>query len=319
MFCTNCGSNITDDAIFCENCGTKVTENDNEQNIETQDNNTNTAEPQVIAEDIPPAPAQEKYVVCKSCGSQIPEDEAFCTNCGQAVQTEENANAELVKAEENIPPAPVVVEEIVPPAPVVVEEIIQLAPVKSEEIIPPAPVTVEENIPPVSEESVFCTNCGAKILEGTKFCGSCGRAVPAAEQATPIEKRCVSCGTIIQEGVAFCTNCGTSVQQTNTKANYTAPTNQPQEGDKNLAPIGLTLGIISVVSGFFCFEDSLVTFFFFVPAILTGVASIIISAILILRLILRNKKAGQSIRMSIVMLVLSILGIFLACRPIIFE
>jgi RNA polymerase subunit RPABC4/transcription elongation factor Spt4 len=68
---------------------------------------------------------------------------------------------------------------------------------------------------------MFCPRCGREIKAGTRFCGECGWAVPAApvqnaqpvpaapvQNAQPAEQRCASCGTVLKEGAKFCPNCG---------------------------------------------------------------------------------------------------------------
>ena len=58
---------------------------------------------------------------------------------------------------------------------------------------------------------MFCIQCGGKIEDGAKFCGKCGRAVPAAAQSAPLEKRCAVCGTVLKDGMKFCPKCGGTV------------------------------------------------------------------------------------------------------------
>lgn len=48
-----------------------------------------------------------------------------------------------------------------------------------------------------------CSNCGASINEGIKFCPECGNKVEAAKPAF-----CVKCGTEIKPEVKFCPECG---------------------------------------------------------------------------------------------------------------
>ena len=47
----------------------------------------------------------------------------------------------------------------------------------------------------------FCTDCGAAVPQGAKFCPGCG-----TEQAT---SGCSGCGQPVPEGAKFCPNCGT--------------------------------------------------------------------------------------------------------------
>jgi uncharacterized OB-fold protein len=52
---------------------------------------------------------------------------------------------------------------------------------------------------------VACTQCGARMAAGTKFCGECGTA-NAAAVAKP--KFCTGCGAKVEAGVKFCPECG---------------------------------------------------------------------------------------------------------------
>ncbi len=53
-----------------------------------------------------------------------------------------------------------------------------------------------------------CTNCGAEVLEGAKFCAECGTEVPQQTN----ELHCQKCGNIISHSDAFCANCGANIQ-----------------------------------------------------------------------------------------------------------
>jgi predicted amidophosphoribosyltransferase len=67
----------------------------------------------------------------------------------------------------------------------------------------------------------FCSNCGANIKEGGKFCPGCGKAVsavssePIAPVAQPLPAdeedttHCSNCGEKLKRGVVFCSRCGT--------------------------------------------------------------------------------------------------------------
>jgi class 3 adenylate cyclase/tetratricopeptide (TPR) repeat protein len=60
-----------------------------------------------------------------------------------------------------------------------------------------------------------CSNCGAGVSEGAKFCSQCGFALPM---------RCPSCGTAYASGAKFCAECGTKLDETSPPvARTTAP------------------------------------------------------------------------------------------------
>jgi RNA polymerase subunit RPABC4/transcription elongation factor Spt4 len=81
---------------------------------------------------------------------------------------------------------------------------------------------------------MFCSNCGAKIEEGVKFCSGCGKAaggVPA-ESGVPVaptaqqpvvqqrslmadEKYCFSCGSVIKKAAEICPKCGVNQDNRN--------------------------------------------------------------------------------------------------------
>ena len=46
-----------------------------------------------------------------------------------------------------------------------------------------------------------CSNCGAEVADGMKFCFDCGTPVPQV-------KKCVSCGAELSLKMKFCPECG---------------------------------------------------------------------------------------------------------------
>jgi len=56
---------------------------------------------------------------------------------------------------------------------------------------------------------MFCTNCGAEIKAGDKYCGACGKL---------LENTCPTCKTVNKPGASFCTNCGASLSSTSQTA-----------------------------------------------------------------------------------------------------
>lgn len=51
--------------------------------------------------------------------------------------------------------------------------------------------------------------CGAAVLEGARFCGSCGTKADGGSAATPQEgPACPQCGGSVRAGARFCGGCG---------------------------------------------------------------------------------------------------------------
>lgn len=54
-------------------------------------------------------------------------------------------------------------------------------------------------------ETNICTSCGAKVLQGSKFCCECGNKIE-------VKNLCSACGAELANGVKFCSQCGTKVR-----------------------------------------------------------------------------------------------------------
>ena len=55
----------------------------------------------------------------------------------------------------------------------------------------------------VSETLLECSNCKAKVSNGTKFCPECGTKIEIVKN-----KFCPECGAAVKAGVKFCSECG---------------------------------------------------------------------------------------------------------------
>ncbi len=56
----------------------------------------------------------------------------------------------------------------------------------------------------------LCSNCGAKVLQHDKFCGSCGTKVEVEKETDPLTlTECHSCSTQITISSTYCPSCGT--------------------------------------------------------------------------------------------------------------
>ncbi len=58
-----------------------------------------------------------------------------------------------------------------------------------------------------AEKMETCSNCGAKVPAGTKFCPECGQKMVLAAGLT-----CTNCGAALAPGAKFCPECGTKVE-----------------------------------------------------------------------------------------------------------
>ena len=67
-----------------------------------------------------------------------------------------------------------------------------------------ASITNPAATPSASSSSAVCSDCGATIPNGAKFCPNCGKA-------RPVNRFCPECGTKATEGSKFCAECGTKL------------------------------------------------------------------------------------------------------------
>ena len=81
---------------------------------------------------------------------------------------------------------------------------------------PPAEEPVSAPAAPVAAAGSVCPACGKPVRTGSKFCRSCGAALPAApaEPAAPVPETrfCQGCGAPLRKGDLFCMKCGHRVE-----------------------------------------------------------------------------------------------------------
>jgi RNA polymerase subunit RPABC4/transcription elongation factor Spt4 len=148
---------------------------------------------------------------CINCGAKLGEGVKFCSGCGTLAASAGGVEIKQEKAVNYIQ--------------------------AQSSVLPDPAVPLNQNTP-----TVFCTNCGAKLEEGVKFCSGCGSpaASPRIEikqekavnyiQAQPAvfpvstvslnnntsmsqtigadEKYCFSCGSPIKKAAEICPKCG---------------------------------------------------------------------------------------------------------------
>lgn len=85
-----------------------------------------------------------------------------------------------------------------------------------------------------------CSNCGAQIADGDRFCAKCGGKYVQ-------DNICPNCGTLINEGEAFCSNCGRRLSNSDfiIKMNATT-TSEAKNKHKNRILLPLIIGIIAL-------------------------------------------------------------------------
>ena len=64
----------------------------------------------------------------------------------------------------------------------------------------------------------YCTNCGAQLFEGNKFCTTCGNKIEQpkekqSEEKTSNPKYCTNCGHQIPDNASFCVECGEKIEE----------------------------------------------------------------------------------------------------------
>ena len=78
--------------------------------------------------------------------------------------------------------------------------------------------------------TITCPQCGASVTAGAKFCGECGRTIPAVPT-------CPNCGAVVDATVRFCGECGQPIAQPAMGEPPPAPTVRADSGPR---PGGIT-------------------------------------------------------------------------------
>ena len=68
---------------------------------------------------------------------------------------------------------------------------------------------------------MFCTKCGAQLVDGARFCSKCGAEAAGSQSVCP------NCGRSLTEGQRFCEGCGTHVAAAAAMAVATADSTPP--------------------------------------------------------------------------------------------
>lgn len=76
MFCSNCGTEVKEDAVFCQNCGTRLMDSPFSQG---------SAIPSVAEEGNRLEIVRYNITKCPQCGSEMNEKTVVCIKCGCAI------------------------------------------------------------------------------------------------------------------------------------------------------------------------------------------------------------------------------------------
>lgn len=138
--CSNCGTNLPDEAVFCPNCGNNI-----------------------------PQTSTQK---CPQCQQPYQKGDLFCNNCGATLTEPPEDTEKSVSASDNengadTPAVPLTAPE---PAPEPEPEP-EAAPEPEPE---PEPQPKPEAVKSVSAGKKFCPQCGSEVLPDAVFCRSCG-------------------------------------------------------------------------------------------------------------------------------------------------
>ena len=220
-FCTNCGAVLEPGFAFCTNCGAQqapatayvpevpaaipVPARKIELTPDRSAANPEMYRPRPVE---PPKPLHSAFMAAPDLPSISGTPTAVPAPAVAPAPVAEPVFAEVPKT-------------IVAPASVEVPKTIAVpepaaAPIVIEPTVPAAPVFVEPSVPVVTEEMVFCTQCGTKIPVSCRHCTACGApqipdepvvpAVPVMQEEEMVF--CTQCGTRISASCRNCTACG---------------------------------------------------------------------------------------------------------------
>ena len=204
IVCSVCGAVLNPDDAFCIQCGTPVGG--------TAPVSNGSASPV----------AESTDSVCANCGAPLYPGDTFCMQCGAAVQSYTSSATEQPASERVC---------AVCGAPLGAESAFCIhcgTPVSA-----PASAPIAEPEPttePLSETPVFtlpgqtCSDCGAVLEPGFRYCIACGAPVPefppTSEAPQPEPKTadkktkvCSGCGATVDADVVLCPHCNHSFDQ----------------------------------------------------------------------------------------------------------
>ncbi len=181
--------------------------------------------------------------LCSSCGTEVNDQAAFCSNCGAALaQVKVPIEAPVTETLE----APVtetleapVAESLEAPVAETLE-----APV-AETFETPVAETFET--PVIPTDAKICTNCGNPCNKNAVICVKCGQSLTASAPASSDTIFCTNCGNSCNKNAVICVKCGQTLTSSNSKATTKAKTNVDLAKVISILSIVLcAIGVLSV-------------------------------------------------------------------------
>lgn len=74
--CHNCKAHVSLDSLFCNKCGTKIDSVDAEGSADAIESSSSLKKVE----------SKNGIIKCRECGSDMPDDTVFCTNCGAKIR-----------------------------------------------------------------------------------------------------------------------------------------------------------------------------------------------------------------------------------------
>ena len=150
----------------------------------------------------------EEGYFCVQCDGEVPEGSAFCNHCGVRLLIEEVVEVEKPVEE------PAIGETEEPAKAAEKEAVEELSEENAEELTEElVEEPAKEAIPTSSSKQ--CSNCKNPLSDEDIFCTECGTKAPEVASPPPpaseLKKFCEHCGNKLIPGNAFCTGCGKPV------------------------------------------------------------------------------------------------------------
>lgn len=140
---------------------------------------------------------------------------------------------------------------------------------------------------------MICKHCGKENEDNSKFCQNCGVNLSDSFE-TKDNNFCPKCGAENDQMSKYCIVCGKALTQTKNHTVYT-------KDRSTQAKLSLIFGILSAVFGILCCCGVL-----YIPAILTGIASLILGIMSV-----KSEKKGNAIAGIVLGIIGILLGLFM--------